>query len=149
MTHHAFETGITIARPRAEVFTFVADPTRFPLWNSAVTSVEPTSGSAYLMRRRLPTGQAENGLEVIASEAPADFAVRTTYGPTPFTYRYRFTAADGATTVTLAGDVELAGVFALLPRRAFLHGVDANLATLRRLLERPQPVPESLTGGRG
>lgn len=137
MTHHVFETSVAIARPRAEVFAFVADPTRFPLWNSAVTSVEPT-GSAYLMRRRLPTGQAENGLEILASEAPAAFAVRTTYGPTPFTYRYRFTEADGVTTVTLAGDVELAGVFALLPARAFLHGVDANLTTLRRLLERAQ-----------
>jgi|SRR5690349_5071001 uncharacterized protein YndB with AHSA1/START domain len=136
MTRHAFETSIAIARPRAEVFAFVADPTRFPLWNSAVTSVEPASGSAYLMRRRLPTGPAENGLEIIASEAPAAFAVRTTYGPTPFTYRYRFIEADGATTVTLTGEVELAGVYALLPARAFLHGVDANLTTLRRLLER-------------
>jgi len=136
MTRHAFETSVAIARPRAEVFAFVADPTRFPLWNSAVTSVEPVSGSAYVMRRRLPTGQAENGLEIIASEAPEAFAVRTTYGPTPFTYRYRFTEADGATTVTLAGEVELAGVYALLPARAVLHGVDANLTELRRLLER-------------
>jgi uncharacterized protein YndB with AHSA1/START domain len=135
MIRHAFETSITIARPRAEVFALVADPTRFPLWNSAVTSVEPISGSAYLMRRRLPTGEAENGLEVIESEPPTAFTVRTTSGPTPFTYRYRFTDADGATVVTLAGDVELGGVFALLPARAFLRGIDANLTTLRRLLE--------------
>ena len=136
MTRHVFETSIAIARPRAEVFDLVADPTRFPLWNSAVTSVEPTSGSAYLMRRRLPTGEAENGLEIIESESPAAFAVRTTYGPTPFNYRYRFVDADGATIVTLAGDLELGGVFSLVPARAFLHGIDANLTTLRRLLER-------------
>ena len=136
MTRHVFETSIAIARPRAEVFALVADPTRFPLWNSAVTSVEPTSGSAYLMRRRLPTGEAENGLEIVESEPPAAFAVRTTYGPTPFNYRYRFTEADGATIVTLAGDLELGGVFSLLPARAFLRGIDANLTTLRRLLER-------------
>jgi hypothetical protein len=64
--------------------------------------------------------------------------MQTTYGPTPFTYRYRFTDAEGATIVTLSGDVELGGVFALLPARAFLHGIDANLTTLRRLLERGQ-----------
>ena len=136
MTRHVFETSIAIARPRAEVFALVADPTRLPLWNSAVTSVEPTSGSAYLMRRRLPTGEAENGLEIIESEPPAAFAMRTTYGPTPFNYRYRFADADGATIVTLAGDLELVGVFSLVPARAFLHGIDANLTTLRRLLER-------------
>jgi hypothetical protein len=90
------------------------------------------------MRRRLPTGEAENGLEVIESEPPTAFAMQTTYGPTPFTYRYRFTDAEGATIVTLSGDVELGGVFALLPARAFLHGIDANLTTLRRLLERGQ-----------
>jgi uncharacterized protein YndB with AHSA1/START domain len=136
MTRHVFETGITIARPRAEVFAFVADPTRFPLWNSAVTSVEPTGESTYLMRRRLPTGAAENGLEVTESQPPQAFTVRTTYGPTPFTYRYRFTEADGATIVTLAGEAELGGVFSLLPTRAFVRGIDANLATLRQLLER-------------
>ena len=136
MTRHVFEKSVTIARPRAEVFAFVADPTRFPLWNSAVTSVEPTAGSAYVMRRRLPIGEAENGLEVVESEPPAVFSVRTTYGPTPFRYRYSFTDADGATIVTLAGDVELRGVFALVPARAFLHGIEANLTTLRRLLER-------------
>jgi uncharacterized protein YndB with AHSA1/START domain len=138
MTRHVFETSITIARPRAQVFALVADPTRFPLWNSAVTSVEPRSGSTFLMRRRLPTGEAENGLEVIESEPPTAFAVRTTFRPTPFTYRYRFTDADGATIVTLAGHVELGGVFALVPARAFLHGIDTNLTTLRRLLERGQ-----------
>ena len=139
MTRHVFEISVAIARPRAEVFAFVADPTRFPLWNSAVTSVEPTSDDGFVMRRRLPTGQAENRLEIIACEPPAAFAVRTTSGPTPFTYRYRFIEADGATTVTLAGEVELAGVFALVPARAFKHGVGENLTTLRRLLERAQP----------
>ena len=139
MTRHAFETSISIARPRAEVFAFVADPTRFPLWNSAVTSVEPTAESTYVMRRRLPTGEAENGLEVTQSEPPVAFTVRTTYGATPFTYRYRFAEADGGTIVTLAGEVELSGLYSLLPTRAFVRGVDANLATLRQLLERRHP----------
>ncbi len=136
MTRHAFVASVAIARPRAEVFAFVADPTRFPQWNSAVTSVEPMPDSAYLMRRRLPTGETENGLEVIEFKPPTNFAVRTTSGPTPFTYRYRFAEADGATVVALAGDLELGGVFSLVPARAFLHGVDANLTTLRQLLER-------------
>jgi Polyketide cyclase / dehydrase and lipid transport len=136
MTRHVFERSVAIDRTLAEVFGFVADATRMPLWNSAVTSVEPASDSAYVMRRRLPTGDAENGLAVIELEPPTVFAVRTTYGPTPFTYRYRFAEADGATVVTLAGEIEFGGVYSLLPVRAFLHGIDANLTTLRQLLER-------------
>ncbi len=142
MTRHAFETQITIAQAPGHVFGLLADPTRFPLWNSAVTSVEPTSagegevGATYLMRRRLPTGQAENALEIVELESPVAFTVRTTSGPTPFTYRYRLAESGGATVVTLAGEFELGGVLAVLPARAVIRGIDANLATLQRLLER-------------
>jgi uncharacterized protein YndB with AHSA1/START domain len=56
-------SSIRIARPVDEVFALLADPLRFPLWNSAVTAVEGT-GPTYTMRRSLPSGQAVNGLEV-------------------------------------------------------------------------------------
>jgi hypothetical protein len=39
------------------------------------------------MERALPTGRAVNELEVVASEPPRKFAVRTTARPTPFHYR--------------------------------------------------------------
>jgi carbon monoxide dehydrogenase subunit G len=158
MTRHAFEAGVAIRRPLVEVFGFVADPTRFPLWNSAVTSVEPTSalqgevGSTYLMRRRLPIGETENGLEIVALERPTAVTVRTTSGPTPFTYRYRFAESSGATAVTIAGDVELGGPLAVLPGQAVRRGVDANLATLQRLLEakkvRPRAAMTAITASR-
>jgi hypothetical protein len=43
--------------------------------------------STYSMERALPTGRAVNELEVVASEPPRKFAVRTTARPTPFHYR--------------------------------------------------------------
>jgi uncharacterized membrane protein len=139
-----FETSVRVERPIEDVFDFVSDPTRFPLWNSAVQAVHGTSrkagelGSTYSMDRELPTGQVENGLEVFAREPPNVFGIRTTSGPTPFVYRYRF-ARDGADTVVhLDASVELPGAAAVLGRlaaRAVRRGVDANFAALKRTLE--------------
>jgi uncharacterized protein YndB with AHSA1/START domain len=127
-----FSTNVTIDRPVAEVFAYVAAPRNLPAWNSAVESVVPAGRHHYVMRRRLPGGPATNDLAVTALDPPALFEIRTTSGPTPFVYRYRFEPAGGGTLVTLDAQVELPGLLARLLRR----GVDANLATLRAILER-------------
>jgi hypothetical protein len=96
-----FETSIRIERPIEEVFAFVSDPLLFPRWNSAVKAVGAASGETgqvgptYSMERELPSGLAKNELEVVARKRPTEFGIRTTSGPTPFVYRYRF-ASDGA-----------------------------------------------------
>jgi len=141
----AFQTSIGIKRPAEEVFAYVCDPRNLPTWNSAVQAVRPTSyaisgvGSTFSMKRELPTGPAMNQLEVIASEAPREFTIRTTAGPTPFLYRYQFGAQNGETVVQLDAQVELDGVATRLPqlaRRAVKKGVDDNLATLKMILEK-------------
>jgi uncharacterized protein YndB with AHSA1/START domain len=98
-----FETSVRIRSPIEEVFSYVADPFNFPRWNSAVQAVRKTSAaengvaSTYSMERVLPTGRAVNELEVVASQRPREFAIRTTAGPTPFLYRYRFSEERGET----------------------------------------------------
>ena len=133
-----------IERPIADVFAYVSDPTTFPRWNSAVQSVSETApgedgvGATYTMQRQLPGGPAENGLEVMERNRPTDFTIRTTSGPTPFTYRYSFSAEAGATVVELAAEVELgglAGALGPLASRAVKRGVDSNFADLKRILE--------------
>src|SRR3954447_16254077 len=139
-----FDTSVRIDRPSEEVFDYVSNAENFPVWNSAVQSVRRTSGegdvgSTYLMKRDLPNGRAENELEILSRNAPMEFDLRTTSGPTPFTYRYRFTSEDGVTEVRLAAEVELGGVagaFGPLASRAVKRGVDANFATLKGILER-------------
>ena len=140
----AFETSVRVDRPIEEVFAFVSDPSLFPRWNSAVQAVDLISGSTgalgstYAMQRELPSGQAENELEVFASEPPAEFGIRTTSGPTPFVYRYRFASEGADTVVRLDAGVELpglAGALGPLAARAVKRGVDANFATLKRTLE--------------
>ena len=139
-----FHTSIAIKRPAEEVFAYLSDPRNLPAWNSAVQAVRPTSpatdgvGSTFSMRRELPSGPARNELEVIASEPPRGFTIRTTAGPTPFLYRYQFAAHNGETVLQLDAQVELDGVATRLPqlaRRAVKKGVDDNLATLKAILE--------------
>ena len=139
-----FETSVRIGRPVDEVFDYVSEPGNFPRWNSAVQAVRSTSavegdvGSTYSLERELPSGRAENGLEILAHERPREFAIRTTSGPTPFVYRYRFSPDDGATLVQLDAEVEpagAAGLVAPLARLAVKRGVDDNFGALKAILE--------------
>jgi uncharacterized protein YndB with AHSA1/START domain len=140
----SFETSVRVERPVEEVFAFVSDPLLFPQWNSAVQTVHVTSGepgglgSTYSMQREIPTGRVENELEVFEREHPTEFGIRTTSGPTPFSYRYRF-ASDGADTIVhLDASVELPGVAAVLgplAARGVRRGVDANFAALKLTLQ--------------
>lgn len=140
-----FETDVRINRPIEEVFAYVSDPLNLPRWNSAVQAVHNTSGgekgkvaSTYSMERTLPTGRAVNELEVVEREPPRAFAIRTTRGPTPFLYRYRFSAEEGETVLKLEAEVELPGASALVPaigRRLIKSGVDDNFTALKQILE--------------
>jgi carbon monoxide dehydrogenase subunit G len=135
---------VRIDRPVDEVFDYVSDPRNFPHWNSAVQAVRETSpgadgiGATYLMERELPSGHAENQLEVVDQRRPRELEIQTTSGPTPFTYRYRFTDEGGGTHLELAAEVELggiAGALGPLASRAVKRGVDSNFADLKRILE--------------
>jgi uncharacterized protein YndB with AHSA1/START domain len=139
-----FETSVRIRRPIDEVFDFVADPLNLRHWNSAVRTVWKTGGrggevgSTYSMERELPSGRVRNDLEIFTHGFPAEFGIRTTSGPTPFSYRYGFSSDNGETLVQLDGEFELDGVAGLLgplAGRAVKRGVDDNLGELRNILE--------------
>lgn len=135
----AFETTVRIKRPISVVYDYVSDPLNFRRWNSAVREVRENSrGKSYSMERRLGTGRAVNELEIVGTEAPHEFAIRTTSGPTPFLYRYSFSPEGDETVVQLNALFELNGVGTFVPQlaqRAVKKGVDDNLAALKRILE--------------
>ena len=144
----AFETDVRINRRIEEVFAYVSDPLNFPRWNSAVQAMRQTSAgengvaSTYSLERELPTGRAVNELKIVASEPPRTFAIRTTAGPTPFLYRYRFTTENGETVIKLDAEVELLGAASFLRQlagRLVRKGVNDNLARLKKLLEAAHP----------
>jgi carbon monoxide dehydrogenase subunit G len=143
-----FETSVRIERPVDEVFGYVSDPTTYSRWNSAVQSVQATSpgadgvGATFSMERELPSGSAHNELEVVEVNRPSLFVIRTTSGPTPFTYRYVLADDGGATLLQLSAEVELgglAGALGPLASRAVKRGVDSNFADLKRILEAVSP----------
>jgi hypothetical protein len=84
----AFDTSIEIDSPIDTVFGYVSEPLNLSRWNSAVQRVTLTSGSerqpdsAYLM--------------IVSVVPPTEFEIRTTSGPTPFHYLYRFAALPGS-----------------------------------------------------
>ncbi|MGA8926044.1 MAG: SRPBCC family protein [Solirubrobacterales bacterium] len=139
-----FETSVLIRQPVGDVFDYVSEPINFSRWNSAVRSVRELSaatdgvGATYLMERELPSGRAENELQVLERDRPNGFTIRTTSGPTPFFYRYRFRDEGDATLLELSAEVELgglAGALGPLASRAVKQGVDSNFADLKRILE--------------
>jgi carbon monoxide dehydrogenase subunit G len=135
MSSISFTTNITIGRPIDDVFARLEDPAGFPAWNSAVERVEARGDGRYVMHRRLPSGPAVNELGVIERHPPTTFAVRTTSGPTPFVYRYALEPTDDGTLVTLQAEADVPGP-AVLVKHAVKRGVDANLATLKAILEK-------------
>jgi uncharacterized protein YndB with AHSA1/START domain len=128
----AFETDVRIDRRIEEVFAYVSDPLNLPRWNSAVEAVRKTSAgqngvdSTHSMERELPGGRAVNELEVVAGEPPREFAIRTTAGPTPFLYRYQYSAENGETVMRLDAEVELPGAAAFLPQLARRSGQEGR-----------------------
>jgi len=145
------ETDLRVRCPIEEVFDYVADPRNFPQWNSAVEAVRETTavgvndvGSRYRLERQLPTGRAENELEVVERGRPTAFAIKTTSGPTPFGYRFKLTQAADATIIHVDADTILgvpASLLAPLLRRAIQRGVEANLAALKATLETHPRTP--------
>lgn len=137
-----FQTRVHIDRPQDDVFAISSDPETYPYWNSAVRSVrriaDENGARRYRMERELRSGRAENVLEVVSASPPTEVLIRTTDGPTPFTYRYRLRRDRSGTDVSLDADVELDDIprgLTGLAGRAVKRGVDENLATLKRLLE--------------
>lgn len=93
-------------------------------------------GATYAMVRELPTGRAENVLEVVARERPRRFGIRTISGPTPFAYEFLFTGDGSGTVVDVSLRAELGGIASLLgplTRLGLQRGVDDNLAALKAL----------------
>jgi Metallo-beta-lactamase superfamily len=118
------------------------DTENLPQWNSAVTGVRPTDRSTYLMTRDLPTGAVTNELHVVASEPPGSVCDRDDIGTERFHYEYTFSDDDDATSVELHARADIGpapNLLGSLARRALASGIQANLRTLKHILENAQP----------
>jgi uncharacterized protein YndB with AHSA1/START domain len=117
-----FEIETEIARPREEVFAFVTDPARLPLWDRRVVAAEVLGGGPVRFGSRIrevraagPKRLAQTVL-VSAYEPPARFGLRVVDGRFPVHGDLSFEAAgDERTVVRLRAHGSVPGPRPLAP----------------------------------
>ena len=138
-------TETEIARPRAEVAAFAADPDNAVRWYENIESVEwrtprPLAvGSKLAFAARFLGRRLEYTYEVREHEPGERFVMATAEGPFPMetTYEWR-DALDGGTLMTLRNRGEPSGfanVAAPLMARAMRRANRKDLDALKALLE--------------
>jgi len=142
-----FQNTVTIARPPAEVFAFLADFGNIPAWNYAITQTTKTSpgpagvGATYRQIRTIPR-RGQESFEVTVFEPPSHVAVHGQIGPFQATTSYLLEPVAGGTRLT--NEVELEPTAVLLRALAVPKvkaAVARNLGALKQILEDARPQP--------
>jgi carbon monoxide dehydrogenase subunit G len=139
------ELSIIINRRVEEVFAFVTDPRRLPVWNSAISDSEVTSdgpideGSTFRVSASFLGKRFDTDLVITAHEPHRRSCIRATSGPIPaFSGCYVVESAEGGTRFTQTVEAELGRFFGLaesLVVRAAVRHMEADMQTLKDLLE--------------
>ena len=129
---------ITIDRPIADVFAFVADGLNAPTWRSGILDIAHGSGdglgAVYRQGVKGPGGRRiAADYEITAWEPPTRLAFKAIAGPVRPTGEYRLAEAGGGTTVTFSLDAQLGGLQKLLMGGAVQSTMNAEVANLARL----------------
>jgi Polyketide cyclase / dehydrase and lipid transport len=146
---HTFENTAIIRRPAEEVFAYLADFEKIPIWNYAIEETSKASagpvgvGTRYRQTRSVPSRSAEE-FEVTVFEPARRLAIHGQIGPFQATISYELEAVAGATR--LVNNVELDPLKAVqriaapvaTPR--IKAAVSRNLAKLRQVLEAGPPA---------
>jgi uncharacterized membrane protein len=135
--------SVTIMRPLADVFAFVADGENAMRWRPGVVDVARQSGdglgAVYRQGVKGPGGRRiAADYEITAFEPDRRIAFRAIAGPVRPTGEYRFSQEGDATTVSLALDATLTGWKRLLMSRAVQSTMESevrHLETLKGILE--------------
>jgi hypothetical protein len=144
-----FENTVTIQRPAEEVFAFLADFEKIPMWNYAIEETSKASagpvgvGTRYRQTRSIPSRSVE-GFEVTVFEPATRLAIHGQIGPFQATISYFLEVAAAATT--LVNSVELhpsqamPRLLAPLATPRIKAAVAQNLSKLRLVLEGGPPA---------
>jgi carbon monoxide dehydrogenase subunit G len=136
--------SVDIARPREEVFAFVADARNRPRWDDSVDSEELTSpepiGTGTTVRTRLRSmgRDYEYTWEVTEHQPPERMTIESTSGPMSTTLDYRLASRDGGTEVQFVVTGRPSGPMRLvqpLIARITQRNLDRGFARLKTLLE--------------
>jgi uncharacterized protein YndB with AHSA1/START domain len=100
-----FANTITIDRPPAAVFAYLADLENLPRWNCAISETRKITagpvrvGSRYRQSRTIPV-HSEESLEVVEFEPDRRFVIRGTLSSLPGQIGYTPSRTENATTLT-------------------------------------------------
>ena len=140
-----FTNTITIERPPATVFAYLANLENLPQWNYALAETRqltpgpPGVGTRYLQTRTIPV-HAEETLEIIELTPNHKLTVQGTLNALPAHLTYTLHPEGTATTLTNTINLQAPRPLKLLAPIALgriKSAVAANLAVLKQLLEQP------------
>lgn len=139
----AARNQVTIERPPAEVFAFIADGLNGPAWRSGILDIAHVSGSGvgatYKQGVKGPGGRrVDADYRVTAFEPSRRLAFEAIAGPVRPTGEYVLEPIAGTTRVTFSLKAELGGLQRLLMGGMVQKTMDAEvgaLASLKRVLE--------------
>ena len=134
------EHEVTIARPAAEVFAFVADGLNAPKWRPGVLDISLVSGTGlgavYKQGVKGPGGRRiDADYRITALEPNRRLSFEAIAGPVRPTGQFVLDDVNGATRLKFALQAELGGIKKLLMGGAVQKTMNAEVAASERLKE--------------
>jgi carbon monoxide dehydrogenase subunit G len=139
-----YELAVEIARPPADVYAFLADPTRLAEWQADVQEVRDapggplTPGATFTEVRAFLGKRVESTLEAVVAEPGRELTLETVSGPVRVSIRHLLEPMDGGTTLRVVGEADpgkLLGLGGPLVRRAAERRARADFDRLKAVLE--------------
>jgi uncharacterized protein YndB with AHSA1/START domain len=135
--------NVTIKRPAAEVFAFIADGENAAKWRSGVKEIERVSGdgvgAVYRQRVSGPGGRSVSAdYEVTKYDPNSLLAFKTIAGPVRPTGEFRLSEDGGSTALTFSLRADLSGLKKLFMSGAVQRTMDSEVRAIenaRDLLE--------------
>ena len=139
---------MTIQRPPADVFAYIADGLNGPKWRPGILDIAHESGTGvgatYKQGVTGPGGRrVAADYRITAFEPNSRLAFEATAGPVRPTGEYLLAEAVGGTRLTFSLEAELGGIKKLLMGGAVQKTMDAEVASTERL----KTLLESTPGG--
>ena len=142
-----FEISTHINRPVAEVFKYMADPTKLPEWNAIVEEAVPSEtpvrmGTKIQTRARVLGRKIESTVEVTEYQLNKRFAQKSDK-PFPLKISNSFETEGGGTKVVAVIEGDPSGFFKLgepILARIMTKQLEAQFDTAKELLEAQVPA---------
>lgn len=139
-----YELVIEIARPPAEVYAYLADPTHLPEWQQDVEEVRDApggplgAGGSFTEVRSFLGKRAESTLEATVADPGRELSLRTVSGPVQVSILHLLEPSAQGTLVRVEAEADAGKLFGLggpLLRKAAERRARGDFERLKAVLE--------------